>query len=62
MRFCIKNTGLLLSLLLLLWFYLKCQLASAASMTLLCVVHLTPIYVLVIQVNGLSILTFVNWR
>lgn len=62
MRFCIKNTGLLLSLLLLLWFYLKCHLASAALMTLLCVVHLRPIYVHVIQVNGLSILTFVDWR
>lgn len=62
MRFCIKNTGLLLSLLLLLWFYLKCHLASAASMTLLCVVHLSPIYGHVIEVNGLSILTFVNWR
>ena len=31
-------------------------------MTLLCVVHLSPIYGHVIQVNELSILTFVNWR
>ena len=62
MRFCIKNTGLLLSLLLFLCFYLKCHLASAALMTLQCVVYLSPIYVHVIQVKGLSILTFVNWR